>query len=108
MFSRYVVTAAFYINQSYIAQNLCENRDKPQLQCNGHCQLSKKLKDEQRKEQENPERKAENKSEIFYPAHESANNMAAAFRVVDRNYILPISIGMPVDQAQSVFHPPAA
>lgn len=108
MFSRYVVTAAFYINQSYIAQNLCENRDKPQLQCNGHCQLSKKLKDEQRKEQENPERKAESKSEIFYPAHAAANHIAAAFKVVDKNYILPISIGMPVDQAQSVFHPPAA
>lgn len=108
IFSRYMVMTMFYINQTYIAQNLCENRDKPQMNCNGHCQLTKKLKDEQKKEQENPERKADNKSEIFYPSHETNNNVLAAFKVVDSNYILPISIGAPVDRAHAVFHPPTA
>jgi hypothetical protein len=34
----------FKLNQNYIAAHLCENRDKPQLHCNGKCQLSKELK----------------------------------------------------------------
>jgi hypothetical protein len=31
------------IHQDYIAQNLCENRDKPELACNGQCVFMKKL-----------------------------------------------------------------
>jgi hypothetical protein len=31
------------INQTYIAKNICENRYKPQLNCNGKCILAKKL-----------------------------------------------------------------
>ncbi len=32
------------INQTEIADKLCENKDKPKLKCNGKCQLAKKLK----------------------------------------------------------------
>lgn len=107
MFSRYVVMAEFYINQSFIAANLCENRDKPQLNCNGKCQLSKRLKAEQRKDAENPERKAENKSEIFYPSSEAVGGLTAACQLVARNYQFPICIGLPVDQPGAVFRPPS-
>lgn len=31
-------------NQDYIIENCCINRDKPELECNGKCQLSKQLK----------------------------------------------------------------
>lgn len=34
----------FQMNKQYIAENLCENRDKPEMQCEGHCQLRKNLK----------------------------------------------------------------
>lgn len=37
------ILISFQINQDYIAKNLCENRDKPKMQCNGHCQLFKQL-----------------------------------------------------------------
>jgi hypothetical protein len=33
----------FEINKEYIANNLCENKNKPVLKCGGKCQLSKKL-----------------------------------------------------------------
>lgn len=42
----------FYANQSYIAKNLCVNRDKPWLHCNGHCYLMKKLKKVEQEEQQ--------------------------------------------------------
>ena len=31
-------------NKEYIASVLCENRDKPELACNGKCYLNKKIK----------------------------------------------------------------
>ncbi|RQO32180.1 hypothetical protein DBR32_00770 [Taibaiella sp. KBW10] len=42
--SKVVIYIDYKINQDYIAQNLCENKAKPQLHCNGKCQLSKQLK----------------------------------------------------------------
>ncbi|WP_317039183.1 hypothetical protein [Siphonobacter aquaeclarae] len=41
-------TIAYYqLNRDYIAKVLCENRDKPQLHCDGKCYLAKKLKAQQ-------------------------------------------------------------
>ncbi len=34
----------YAINYDYISKVLCINKDKPKLQCNGKCQLMKKLK----------------------------------------------------------------
>jgi len=33
----------YYANYDYIANVLCENRDKPYLECNGKCYLEKQL-----------------------------------------------------------------
>lgn len=33
----------YMVNYDFIAQNLCENRDKPEMSCNGKCYLSKEL-----------------------------------------------------------------
>lgn len=39
-----LLTVAWYqVNKTYIAKNLCENRSKPKMHCNGKCQLRKKL-----------------------------------------------------------------
>ena len=35
----------YYANYEYIANVLCENRDKPYLECNGKCYLQKQLKE---------------------------------------------------------------
>ena len=42
-FSKWFMVAGYTINKDYIAKNLCENRDKPKLLCNGKCQLAKKM-----------------------------------------------------------------
>jgi hypothetical protein len=34
----------YYANYDYIATVLCENKDKPYLDCNGKCYLEKQLK----------------------------------------------------------------
>jgi len=34
----------YLVNQDYIAEFLCINKDKPELACNGKCYLAKQLK----------------------------------------------------------------
>ncbi len=38
------VLGLYELNKSYVAQNLCENRDKPQMKCCGKCYLRKQLR----------------------------------------------------------------
>ena len=42
--AHYVVTGFYELNKDYIAKNLCENKDKPQMKCCGKCYLRKQLK----------------------------------------------------------------
>ena len=48
LFSQILVNAGVIIswklNQKYISENLCINRDRPEMECNGKCNLQKKLK----------------------------------------------------------------
>lgn len=50
--NRDLVAAAFYLNQPYIAENLCENIGRPELHCNGICQLKKALQKATEKEKQ--------------------------------------------------------
>lgn len=48
------VTVYWMANQNYIARELCENRDKPAMKCNGKCYLKKKLAAAQQSSPLNP------------------------------------------------------
>lgn len=47
-------------NKAYIARVLCENRDKPQLHCDGKCYLAKKLKAQQDRQDKETTRRVQN------------------------------------------------
>ena len=49
-FSRMFIYADFALNHKYIAENLCINKAKPWLHCNGRCYLMKKIKEAEQKE----------------------------------------------------------
>ena len=34
---------SYFVNYEYIANELCENQDKPEMECNGKCHLKKEL-----------------------------------------------------------------
>lgn len=49
--------AYYNLNRDYIARVLCENRNRPELHCDGQCYLAKKLKAQQdRQDKETTER----------------------------------------------------
>lgn len=50
--SKSIIYSHYYLNEKYYAEVLCENKAKPELKCNGHCQLEKELKAEENKEDE--------------------------------------------------------
>lgn len=49
---RLVVLAWYELNHPYIVRNLCENRARPQLHCDGKCILAKKLKAAEEREKQ--------------------------------------------------------
>lgn len=44
----------YVANYDYIVNTLCENKDKPELECNGKCHLSKELAKEAGTDDKNP------------------------------------------------------
>ena len=104
-FSRVVIVYDFYANQQAIAATLCENKDKPVLKCEGKCLLSKKLKSLETKEQQNPERKAENKPEDI-----SSRSFYSSLFVLSgsdtRHGQKSRDCGKPIHRSFAVFHPP--
>lgn len=65
-FQKVWIYISFKINQDYIAKNLCENRAKPTMHCNGKCHLMKKLKEADKEEQNQLPQNFKEKSEIEY------------------------------------------
>ena len=59
------VYLSFKINQDYIETYLCENRNDPESECHGCCQLEKELKKQQDKKSEMPDHELK-KVEIQY------------------------------------------
>jgi len=47
-FSQWLLIACFDINETYIAKELCVNKNNPSSHCNGHCYLNKELNNEER------------------------------------------------------------
>jgi hypothetical protein len=65
-FGKIWIFVSFKINQDYIAKNLCENRAKPIMRCNGKCQLMKKLNQADKDEQKQFPSTIKEKSEFLY------------------------------------------
>lgn len=102
-FSNLFVFAGFEMNRKYIAAELCENRNKPELHCNGKCYLMKKLKQAQDKEE-----KQERQSQ-----QTQVQDALAVIPVIFRQYALaeikfhiPASMGIPQNIKNSIFQPP--
>ena len=56
---------SYFVNYEYIANELCENQDKPEMECNGKCHLKKELAKASSEENSNSkDKKSVNKQEI--------------------------------------------
>jgi hypothetical protein len=102
-FSSSLIFLDYQLNKEYIAKNLCENKDKPAMKCEGHCYLCKRLKKEA-KDQETPERRNDNRSEIvsFVPGFHTP---APVYSIVTSQYP-HLHEALYNSFCSSFFHPP--
>lgn len=105
-FSKWFVEISFNLNRDYIAKNLCENRYRPVLKCNGNCVLMKKMKQEEKKEQDAPPVKLEIASIVLSSSTFFATAEAPVF-ISSTSYTIEGNSGKPIDRADAIFHPPA-
>lgn len=103
-FSNALIVADYYINTESFAAN-CENKDKPQLHCNGQCQMTKQLEKENKKDQSNPDRKSENKADVLSSKSFYAEIDLTA-SIIANQYSFYYNRGNPVPHSDSIFHPP--
>ena len=54
----------YVINYDYIVEQLCENRDKPELHCDGSCYLAKQIAKASEGEDKNPFGEKNSRTEI--------------------------------------------
>ncbi len=104
-FSKLLIVADYFVNTNRFAIH-CENKNKPMLHCNGKCQMMKQLTKAEKSEQKNPERKAENRDEIFLLNYNSFFTIAQNNSGLLQQFIAVICIGFPTKIVLSIFHPP--
>jgi hypothetical protein len=101
-FSSFFIQADFYVNQSYIAKNLCVNRNKPMMHCNGKCYLAKKLKEQDKSQTPASKNERVDVLPFFVPDFFSFVNTITRIK---REYFIQDETSLS-SYYSSVFHPP--
>ena len=104
-FSGAFIQLGYAINPAAFAK-YCVNKAKPKLQCNGKCQMMKKLREEEKKEQQNAEQRSELKVQVLSSHSSFCSIPSANFLTVRKIYFerkYPLS-----DISYAFFHPPQA
>lgn len=97
------IVVGYYLNTDVYAKK-CENKAKPILNCNGKCQMAKKILEEQKKDEQAPERKLENKNQtIWYNSFFASLPLHASTTITSYNLFL---VREPSARVHAIFHPP--
>lgn len=107
-FSCIFIVADYYANiNAYAAR--CINKDKPQMHCNGKCRLSKKLQQENKKDQDNTETKPGGQTEIaVFSKFHAPSLPPVPVADINNNKQVFISCYHPLNCSSDIFHPPQA
>jgi hypothetical protein len=106
-FSAPFVLLDYYANTAAYAKN-CINKARPKLHCNGKCQVMKKMKEEEKQQQENAQRFGHLKTEVlstksFYPSLILPEPVS-----IDAVKKAAYCNGSIINRSFSFFHPPQA
>ncbi len=102
-FSQVLVVASFLSNRTFIAKNLCENIDRPELECNGKCFLMKKLKEDE--EQKSTDQSVSTEVIFFLNQQQISVNIQKQF-IEERQSVFAESAIVLDGYSISIFHPP--
>ncbi|MDZ7877085.1 MAG: hypothetical protein U5L45_05420 [Saprospiraceae bacterium] len=97
----------FKINQDFIAKNLCENRAKPKMHCNGNCVLMKKLKKADNEEQKQIPQTLKEKQEVLYSCQLTNFSLTPQFICTEKSKLNShYSLAFSSSHFSSIFRPP--
>ena len=99
------IISSFYINQDYIAKNLCVNRFDKIPVCYGKCFLAKKLNENDKQEQKIPNVKEKEIQLYFYHQEPVAFNQKSTVENV-KAIIFKKDCNIKNNFLYSIFHPP--
>lgn len=104
-FNKYFVMADYYTNTAAYAKN-CINKAKPKMHCNGKCQMMKKLQQEEKKDQQDPDRKGENKLNVLSSKSFFTSVLFHKVHFVKRTYPI-LQVAKETKRSFEIFHPPS-
>ena len=105
-FSKWILITCYDLNENYVANELCVNKNNPASHCNGHCYLSRQLNnDEKPNTPINNASKEKFETQLFFientDKHFTPSSFTAAQYNIDQQFCMQQVI-------YSCFRPPAA
>ena len=106
-FSKTIIFTAFKINQDYITQNLCVNRDHPEKHCCGKCHLHKQMQkdDEQQNSSRVPSSLKSLDEIVLMCENDLHDNLKSFFSAVFS--FAPPAVFISSPKQDDIFHPPS-
>lgn len=103
--SKGIIVLSYFTNkQAY--ERYCVNKARPQLHCDGKCQVAKKIKAEEERDQKDP-LKGSSFSEVVLINQDHFLRIQPIFASsAGETLLFPLAIGQPSDRSRSCFHPP--
>ena len=99
----YMPHVNYWMNRDFIASVLCENKDRPELECNGKCHLKKQI--QENTEDQNEGQEVSNRLMVEFFQFTNGFELRTPTEIsIDHfyNYSEPLTAGI----STSVFHPP--
>jgi hypothetical protein len=104
-FSRFFIYAGFELNQKYIAENLCVNKNRPWMHCNGHCYFMRKIKQAEENEKKQERSNQQNHYQEALPAIIPVSQLAFKEESPKRSYPKYATPNL-IDRSYSILVPP--
>ncbi len=103
--SRGIILLSYFTNtEAY--QERCQNKARPQLHCEGKCQVAKKIKEASSREQKDPHQNFKFQEFSFIDTNNFARIHFVPRAEKDIYDFLLLSIGAPRERSRSLFRPP--
>jgi hypothetical protein len=105
-FGKCFVVIEYNLNKDFIAKNLCVNKARPKMHCNGKCQMMKKLAEEENQNSTNNNSSKIRLQELVFSA-EMNTPVPPAVSYITLSYSEVRPILKHISPTVSIFHPPA-
>lgn len=103
--SKGVILLSYFTNK-HAYERYCVNKARPQLHCEGKCQMAKKIKAEEERDQKDPLKQSLSSEVSLINQNHFVQIHPEFIPSLLREKLFPYCIGHEQDMSRSIFHPP--